>query len=401
MAIPALPGIKPGGDIVEAMNELSKLRLNQASARYAPLTKQAEAASKLTYANLMGPQFMAKLFGNEHVIPQLSETQRKEGLGKIYGAANGQGTGANLFGNMQQGGSQFGLVGNLINSLWNHHKNSQDQGNQENTMNAQAPILQQQGNNQQDNGMMPPPSQVQGSGAVMPNTPKPGFEALPPLDHDNGAADWIDKEEKYQGRLSEGKQSGKIRSDDIKELNDTAFNSNTMQGTLDQLSDIVNSPEFNEIRQIPIAGQHEIGWYSKFGTPAQKRMIGNFLSEQGQVVVNAAGQFKGAFRAGEQGLINTMKVNPSDMPEVASGKIQGMSLMNQMLSQRSAITARLMEDKHMSKGKAMELADKQVNGKAIRNKIDNSIKVNVKNKKTGEIKSISLSEARKLGVPNV
>lgn len=408
MALPlprVVADIEPGGGLVTARKGINALtssglqnQIDAAKARYAPITAQADAASKLAYASLMGPQFLAKLMGNEDILSNIDDPKKRNVLQMLLGAGTGQnalmnGLGANTANVANQGNVPNAIqdpVGNLFAKGINYFKNAWNFGDksspQSNNAFAQQPVLQSQVNQPMVGSSTQAPQQV---------------DSIPEITAPQSDGSWVGNRAAYAGRVEEGKKAGELRAGDIKELNDTAFNANTMQGTLDELSGIVNSPEFRQIRQIPIAGQHEIGWYAKFGTPAQKRMIGNFLSEQGQVVVNAAGQFKGAFRAGEQGLINTMKVNPSDMPEVASGKIQGMSILNQMLAQRSALTARLMEDQHLSKGKAMEIADKQVNGKKIREHLDKSIMITVRNKKTGDKKTISLLEARKLGVPNV
>jgi len=63
--------VGPGGGLVTSMGGINSLandmilrQINEVKKQYAPITTQAEAASKLAYANLMGPQFMAKLMAN-------------------------------------------------------------------------------------------------------------------------------------------------------------------------------------------------------------------------------------------------------------------------------------------------------------------------------------------------
>lgn len=415
---------------------------NITQAAYAPKKLQADIASKLAYANLMGPQFLAKLMGNENILPNIPDAQKQSILGLLINAGTTAKVTPPANPTSTENNNQNGLLQSLEKTYHDFIKNNSNQP-QNNNANSEY-SYDQNGNNiiaspdevnqagnqsnlQSENGqvkqavsawMQSPEAEAQAQKDGMmkvpaveelmnwyKNQPQQGVAPLtqstPTVTTPQQPKTYAENVGEYKGIVEEGQEAGKIRANDIKDLNDVAFNANTMQGTLDQLSKIVNSPEFRQIRQIPLAGQHEIGWYAKFGTPAQKRMVGNLLSEQGQVVVNAAGQFKGAFRVGEQSLINTIKVNPGDMPDVASGKLQAMSLMNQMISQRSALTAKIMEEKHVSKGKAMEMADKLVDGQKIREKIDNSILISVKNKKTGEKKTMSLSEARKLGVPNV
>lgn len=106
--------VGPGGPLVTAMGGMNSLandmilrKINQIKKQYAPLTAQAEAASKLAYANLMGPQFLAKIMQNSGALANLTEEQKNKALSAIYQAGSGQGTGANVFGSM---GQNFGGV---------------------------------------------------------------------------------------------------------------------------------------------------------------------------------------------------------------------------------------------------------------------------------------------------
>ena len=44
--------------------------------QYAPLSKFAQSASQLAYSQLMAPQFMAKLMGNDALRANLTEDQK-------------------------------------------------------------------------------------------------------------------------------------------------------------------------------------------------------------------------------------------------------------------------------------------------------------------------------------
>ena len=78
MALPlpkVVADVGPGGPLVTAMGGINSLhndmllrKINAIKAQYAPVTAQAEAASKLAYANLMGPQFLAKILGNDAAV---------------------------------------------------------------------------------------------------------------------------------------------------------------------------------------------------------------------------------------------------------------------------------------------------------------------------------------------
>jgi hypothetical protein len=52
-------------------------------AQYEPLKLQADAASKLTYAQLMGPQYLAKLLGNKDIAANIPDDQKAQILGNL------------------------------------------------------------------------------------------------------------------------------------------------------------------------------------------------------------------------------------------------------------------------------------------------------------------------------
>lgn len=128
MALPlprVVPDVGPGGGLVTAMGGMNKLsnenilrQINDIKRQYAPLTTQAEAASKLAYANLMGPQFLAKLLGNDSAIANMGSDQAKAALQKSLNAGMGGGNANNIFAQMQQ--QNQGLGGKLGNSLSNY-----------------------------------------------------------------------------------------------------------------------------------------------------------------------------------------------------------------------------------------------------------------------------------------
>ena len=104
-----IPDVGPGGGLVTAMGGMNKLsnemilrKINDIKKQYAPLTTQAEAASKLAYANLMGPQFLAKLLGNDSAIANMGSSQAKQALQQAVNAGMGGGNANNIFAQMQQ-----------------------------------------------------------------------------------------------------------------------------------------------------------------------------------------------------------------------------------------------------------------------------------------------------------
>lgn len=449
MALPlprVVPDVGPGGGLVTAMGGMNSLandmllrKINSVKAQYAPLTTQAEAASKLAYANLMGPQFLAKLMGNDSAVGNMSDAQAKSALATLYKAGTGQGNG-NIF-NLMPGMSSntqspppqsfSGWLTNGIKNIFGGSQNNQMPGQPQS-----APQMQQQG--QMQDQYMPGRDDVgvnkeaQAAHEEWLNSPegqaeiRKGEQANIPDDQEvmqwkrnkdgmqNGMNINLNEGQKsgktyaentgtFKGVVQEGTELGKIRAKDIESLNNAVFNAETNQGTLDEISNILASPTFERIRQLPLAGRHELGYYAKEGSPEEQQMVGKFNTLTGNLIKDASRDFAGQFRKGEQQLLNGMKPSPSDTIDTAKGKTETLSILNKMLAERSRLTSKIMSQYHVNKLEALEHADRQLNGDAIRKEVHDKLNptITIRNKKTGQTRTLSIAEARKLGVPNV
>lgn len=473
MALPlpkVVEDVGPGGPMVTSMRGLNALtnentlrKINEIKQQYAAITAQADAASKLAYANLMGPQFLAKIMGNKSALGNMTDDQAKSALNQIYRAGTGQGV-SNIFSQQQPmgaGTSQGPLTSWITSKLkdaFNHTKPAI------NNLNAPAPqmpmVPQQQAPAQpQSLGQQPQasaPSQMTyanahgdndlvntafhewlnspegvqeiakgeaanipdekeivewyknkmasqvaaGNPAMQPSPSQP--QAVTPL-AGPPASTFAENAGRYEGIEQEGKASGNIRAKDIEALNNAVFNTETNKSTLNQINSILASPEFEQIRQNPLLGNHELSYYAKEGTPAQQQMVGKYYTLTGNLIKDASRDFAGQFRKGEQQLLQGMKPSPADTVDAAKGKSETLTLLNEMLNQRSRLTSQIMNKYHVNKLQALDAADQQLNGDKIRQTIHDSLNptVTIRNKTTGETKTISVAEARKLGVPNV
>lgn len=338
---------------LNALNELQKQRFeNQilnVKAQYAPLTTLAEAGSKLAYQSLIGPQFVAKLMGNPDILANIPDDKKAEALNMLYRAGSSNPLINNLekIPDQQQSLSDF-LV-NKIKNVFSQPSPEAKNSVAENNMKFDLP--------ERDKNAI--------------NNLSPGQSYVIP--ENNKKNSFSENVGRYKGIISEGEKSGDIRANDIKDLNDTFFSAKTNQSTLDNLSNILSSPEFEKIRQVPLAGHHELSYYSKFGTPEQQNMVGQYYTLTGNIIKDSARDFAGAFRTGEQKLLSGMKPSPSDTVDVARGKTEALSIMNKMLSERSRITSDIMSKNHINKLQAQEIADKQIDGKSIRDEIHNKL----------------------------
>lgn len=401
MAIPSVQPFsqQPGGGLVTALRgsnalsqEMLETQIKKAQADYAPWTTYADAASKIAYSNLMGPQFMAKLMANDPVLANIPDAQKNAILTRLQQTALGGNALASPGVNAsQQPGmhmppppssqpSQNSLSGYLGNILRGFLGDSFQQPSSQNPL-AQQPALSSQDQNAISN-MHPGDSYVvQGQ--------KP-----------NSFAENVGS---YKGVIKEGEEAGKIRAKDINDLNDIVFNADTQLATLNDINDMISSPAIREIRQLPLAGRHEMAYYAKEGTPEQQQLVGRLYAQMGNVVKNSVRDFPGQFRKGEQQLLNGMKPNDSDTVDAMIGKAESLTVMTKLLRERSALTSQFMNKYHMNKLEASELADKQLNGEQIRQDVHAKLNpmVSVRNRKTGEVKTVPIAEAKKLGVSNV
>jgi len=363
--------VGPGGPLVTSLNALHDLQSKRIANQYLPLTTQSEAASKLAYANLMGPQFLAKLMGNQDILANMSPGQRDQALKSVYQAGSGQGTGLNALSNPQFNGlvNPSSPIERIVNNVKNAFGFGQPKGqppSENQSPNALMNQNQMSGGN--DNSGM---NYDQRGNNIVANPAE--IENIANHGNNVGANSFAENVGTYGGIKEEGKEAGKIRAKDIQDLNDTYFNAQTKQSTLDDINNMLSSPEIRQIRQLPLAGRHEMGYYAKFGTPEQQQLVGRLYSQMGNIVKDSSRDFAGQFRRGEQQLLQGMKPNEADTVDTMIGKAESLSTMNQMLAERAKLTSQYMNQYHINKLQASEMADKQFNGEKIRQDIHNKL----------------------------
>ena len=155
----------------------------------------------------------------------------------------------------------------------------------------------------------------------------------------------------------------------ISSLENIVLSGSQKQETFNELNKDLGSPAFEEIRQNPVLGRHELGWYEKFGTPEQQAMIGRMKTHMGNIVKDSSRDFAGQFRVGEQALLNDMKPNVSDSIDVMKGKAEALTYMNQLMTKRAEMEADFMRNYNMSALQAKIAADKQIDPKQIKKEI--------------------------------
>lgn len=437
MALPlpsVVSDVGPGGPLVTSMRGINALTdsnlgnvIKGVQAKYAPITVPAEAASKLAYANLMGPQFLAKLMGNQDILGNLSGDQFQNMMRLVYGAGTGQTTGNALVNNPgllaaiqnQISPQNNSLLGNIVRNV----KNAFGLGDSQNASPTNA-LLTNPNLSQQDRAnitnMQPGQSYtIQGTGAGMNNNPNSGYSydqngnnvrATPEqIDQiaNAGSATLPNTPAENAGEYAKTKalraEQGKIIANDINELDKQYEGALKLDIPLNSMEKIITDPVFQNMRKFPFFQGLQLNAKAKVGTPEEQKIIGKFITESKRLQADTVNSFAGRALVKEFDIANQMKIDDKDSFGVILGKYPAIREYNEFTKQRSRIASQLMNQKKMTRGDALEQADKMVNGAAIRSEIEKSLDypIQVKNIKTGQSMTMPASQARKLGVPNV
>jgi hypothetical protein len=419
MAIPSVNMLSnlPGGalpNVLDAHNTFAKnradRRYSEAKANYAPLTMQAQAASQLAYAKLMGPQYVAKLLQNDGILANLPDAEKKALLGMVTNAGVSATQGGNALGQMPQQDPQHTGIGqpstnNFAGFLKNAFKGLIGQGQTQNqpinpfAQSAQAmqPMPKNQNALTMPQGNPPmnatpgkrPKDGVTVEGQQWYNAKgepvyaeeeqvnEPGDNAmeLKLTEGQRGKKEptWEENTGKFKGVVREGEELGKIRAASVKELDQDYQQALQLKQPIDLLGKIITNPKFQNLRNLPGFQKLQMNGKATFGTPEEKKLIGEFQAAARQVVSATVKGFGGRILASEIPLSESMKLSDNDSIEAMLGKEPVIKAFNEMTLQRSRIASKLMKDYHLDKGDALEQADKMVDGEAIRKKVDQEL----------------------------
>lgn len=452
MALPlprVVPDTGPGGGLVTAMgginavhNAMIEKKINQIKAQYMPLTSQAEAASKLAYANLMGPQFLAKLLQNPGAIANMGDPAARAALQKAVNAGMGQGTGQNYLNQMPQQPPQHTGVGQpSTNNFAGYLKNalkgflgqgqSQEQGNNPFAQAAQAmPQMPQQ--QQMLQGQPQAPEQAMGNpamNAVPGKRPKGGVtvegqqwynaKGEPVYSEEeeqspDGAMEleltkgippksYAQKTGEHLGTIKQLEKEGEYRAGALKQIGESQLGLSNSGAVLDRMTDIVKNPVFANMRNtIPGFQNKQLDYFKVMGTPEQKELIGDFLSTGESFIASTVQGFSGKPLVREFDLAQRQKITPHDTIDSAIGKLHSATALHDIAEKKNQIVSELLQ-KGYNESDAVMKANKMVDVSAIEKATRERLqrKIQVKNSKTGVTKMVTIEEARKMGVRDV
>lgn len=422
--------VGPGGPLVTAMGGMNSLandnilrQINSIKKDYLPDTLKAANMSKLAYANLMGPQFMAKLLANNGAVANMGDAQAKEALQSTVDAARGTRTGnamnqmpsysgvgqpsSNSFSGWVQNATKnlFGQKPPQGNNAINQRPNAYDNSNNSGVsaegpgpINNGSPFVGREGykppasqgedgiDHEYDafinNWLKTPEGQKELAKGERANIPSPedyrrAKQARPSIEMDLRGGQQPEREKtygektaEYNGILEEGKEAGKIRATGRKELDQEYQQALQLKQPFEKLNSVISNPVFQKLRQIPGFQQLQMNAKANIGNKEEQKLIGEFQAASKNVVAATVKGFGGRILASEIPLSESMKLSDKDTIGVMLGKAPVVEAFNEFTLQRSRLASKLMKDYHMDKGEALEKADKMVDGDAIRKQID-------------------------------
>jgi hypothetical protein len=173
------------------------------------------------------------------------------------------------------------------------------------------------------------------------------------------------------------KELGKSSAERLNKKEQELAQAYESKDNLNFMNSIIANPEFKAMRQNPLLGKQELRYFeneSGPGSAERKYLIGQFKTSIGNVVTQMSKQFKGAFRPGEQQLVESTKPHLGDTLEVMEGKAAAITYLNDMLTQRLELEAEYQrENPKASEAACKKYADSIIDPKEILKNAKNAV----------------------------
>lgn len=394
--------VGPGGPLVTSMgganalnDAMLKRKIDEVKANYAPASTEADINSKNAYARLVGLQPVGKLLANDAAWANLPDENKNAAIDRFYKAGMGQAVGVNALN--QQPSMSSGVGQPSTNSLsgWISSKLKNAFG--QNSSGGENALGRAQSSPAQYNApaegaltpeMSPQPDQEISSRTGFTPTPTPADQELMNWKKNRDALEALRGQEPlksarptyaenagtYKGTLEEGKELGKIRAQSISDLDEQYQQAIQAEVPVQHLIDITQNPVFQNMRnKVPFFQDKQLQALSKIGTPEEQKMIGDFTTTATNAVSNTINSFRGRILDKEISMANQMKISPKDTWNVMIGKLNSIKTFNEMTKQRSRMASQLMQQQHLNRGEALEVADKAIDANAIRKSVESEL----------------------------
>jgi hypothetical protein len=359
-ANPVLAGFASSQDMMARALANQKSR---AQLPFVPLNSVADAASKIAYSQLMGPQFIAKLLGNPDVVANMKNPGQLTDL-----VTNAGTTQSNLFNTLLSsalGGddnSRMPEQNYMQNPMMNQPSNSPIWDSRQTGNSIPRQSKARTTNYSNDMGIM------DGDTSMINGIPVTTQGTIESNDSPN---EYGGKAGSYRGLIEQGKKSGEIRANTLKEWGDEYSSSLRLQDSLDSLSKIATDPVFSNMRnKIPFFQDKQLKLLSKIGTPEEQEKIGMFVDDAGRVLQNTYNAWSGKGLKGEFDATKEFKINENDTINTLVGKLISAQKLAAFNQQRLEFASEFVRTKGMDPQEALQKADKMLNRKKIISDID-------------------------------
>ncbi len=402
------------GSAIDHVNALTEMRnanelrkINAVKAQYAPLTTQAEAASKLAYSNLMGPQFLAKAFSDPNFLAGLDENQKTNAINTISRAAAGQNP-MELMKQLNQQPQTQNPLKHIVNSVKDAFGFGEAPVAQSNNSMLDIPIGGQPRNpmaNTQNLGNNSPLSNADLNGMsdefrndMKQHVTPQNRQAIE--DYENNQAKTLaTKRGEFEGTATEEKELGKFRAQNLEDIGREQLALSKSGVSLDRMINIIKSPDFQELRSsVPFFQDKQLNLLSKTGNKKQQDLIGDFITTSQSMMGDAVNSFQGKAMAREFDYAQRLKINDNDTVGVAEGKLRALKTLKEIAETKNDLVYNHIKNDHMDLAKAIKQADKEIDIKPIERQVDQLLEPRIKitNNKTGESIYVTKSEAKRM-----
>ncbi len=166
-----------------------------------------------------------------------------------------------------------------------------------------------------------------------------------------------------------------LGASDVKQLekwNDTLTSNSQITPVLENIQNIAANPAFQEMYKNPEYFGFDLAYLKRFGNKEQQDLLTSLGTNAKSIFQSMGQEFKGAFREFELNLFN--KAAPDETRDTIQ---QIISKANTMMSLRTLISKRLSLANNIvrssggkiSPANALEIADRQIDGKKVRQEI--------------------------------
>lgn len=156
--------------------------------------------------------------------------------------------------------------------------------------------------------------------------------------------------------------------------------SHEMKTILEHNQEIMANPVFQDMYSHPEYMGYDISYLKKFGTPKQIELASSLGTNTKSLFSSMASEFKGAFREFEKKMFEDAAPNTKDTLQQLIAKNNTMLAMRELMTKRLSLASDIVQSSEgrISPNSALDIAEKQINSKDIRNKIKDNFKNEMK-----------------------